>query len=64
MELIRKYVLNDLKLEEFFCIHIDEVKKDFLDGLKKKNITIAATEYDLEDGDNIFAKSGIDIIEE
>lgn len=35
MELLRKYVLNELKLSEFFCIDVEEVKKDFLQGLKK-----------------------------
>lgn len=64
MKLIKKEVFDKLKLEEFFCIDIESTKKQFSDKLKQNSIKLVATEYDVEECDNFFAKSGIEIFEE
>lgn len=51
-------------MEEFFLINIEKTKNEFFELLKKNNVSLVKTEYDVEDADNFFAKSGVQILEE
>ena len=63
MVLVKDLVINKVKIEEFFAFNIEETIVSFGKELEARKITLAETEYDLNE-DNFFAKSGVELIEE
>lgn len=59
---MKKKIFYGLKLEEYFLYDKKSVSTKFQEAVKAKGLKIIEKEIDVDDDENIFSRSGFDIL--
>jgi hypothetical protein len=62
MEIMKEEVFQHSIFVDYFLFNIKKVTEDYVSALKSKGIKIIEKESEVEDDENIFSRSGFDII--
>lgn len=62
IDIMKKKIFYGLKLEEYFLYDKKSVSTQFQEAVKAKGLKIIEKEIDVDDDENIFSRSGFDIL--
>lgn len=62
IEIMKTKIFYGMKFEEYFLYDIKSTSTKFQEAVKAKNLKIIEKEIDVDDDENIFSRSGFDIL--